>query len=121
MRNGTMMETENGRIFIDSKVIAGYAGSVAVECAGIVGMAAVNIQDGLVRLLKSDYLSHGIQVTIDDDNGIYLDFHLIVAYGVSISSVTDNLIDSVKSKLHAFTGLDVKGINIYVEGIRVID
>ena len=37
---------------IDTDVIATYAGSVAVECFGIVGMAAVNMKDGLVRLLK---------------------------------------------------------------------
>ena len=34
------METELGKIVIDTDVIATYAGSVAVECFGIVGMAA---------------------------------------------------------------------------------
>lgn len=121
MRNGTMTETEHGKIIIDSKVIAQYAGSVAVESFGIVGMAAVNMQDGLVRLLKRDHISHGIHVSIDENNGIYLDFHVIISYGVSIDSVTSNLMESVKYKLKAFTGLDVKKINIYVEGIRVID
>lgn len=121
MRNGGIMETKGGRIYIDNKVIAQYAGSVAVECFGIVGMAAVNMQDGLVRLLKRDHISHGIHVTCDDNNGIYIDFHVIVSYGVSISSVTDNLIESVKYKLHAFTGMKVNKINVYVEGIRVID
>ena len=46
------METKLGKIVIDSDVIATYAGSVAVECFGIVGMAAVNMKDGLVKLLK---------------------------------------------------------------------
>ena len=39
-----------GRIVIDTDVIATYAGSVAVECFGIVGMAAVSMKDGLVKL-----------------------------------------------------------------------
>ena len=39
-------------VSIDTEVIAQYAGSVAVECFGIVGMASVNVKDGLVRLLK---------------------------------------------------------------------
>ena len=30
-------------------VIAKYAGTVAVECFGIVGMAAVNMKDGFVQ------------------------------------------------------------------------
>ena len=46
------MDTQWGRVSIDPEVIATYAGSVAVECFGIVGMAAVNMKDGLVKLLK---------------------------------------------------------------------
>ena len=61
------MDTQYGKVLIDSNVIATYAGSVAVECFGIVGMAAVNMTDGLVRLLKKDYLNHGINVTIHEN------------------------------------------------------
>ena len=59
------MDTEYGKILIDEDVIATYAGSVAVECFGIVGMAAVNMKDGLVKLLKRDYLNHGISVSVE--------------------------------------------------------
>ena len=62
-RGGTSMrgqfENSLGTVSIDSEVVATYAGSVAVECFGIVGMAAVNMKDGLVKLLKKDYLHHG--------------------------------------------------------------
>ena len=115
------METELGKIVIDTDVIATYAGSVAVECFGIVGMAAVNMKDGLVKLLKKDYLNHGISVSIDENNAISLDFHVIVSYGVSIETVAENLIETVKYKVSSFTGLNVDTINIYVEGVRVID
>ncbi len=37
------MNTEFGEITVDSDVISIYAGSVAVECFGIVGMAAVSM------------------------------------------------------------------------------
>lgn len=79
------MSTDLGIITVNPEVIAKYAGTVAVECFGIVGMAAVNVKDGLVRLLKKDSLTHGIQVTISEDNRITIDFHVIVSYGVSIS------------------------------------
>lgn len=114
------MNTELGEISIASEVIATYAGSVAVECFGIVGMAAVNMKDGLVKLLKKESLKHGINVTVNE-NKISLDFHVIVAYGVSIRAVSDNLIDNVKYKVESFTGLEVENINIMVEGVRVID
>ena len=115
------METNLGKIVIESDVIATYAGSVAVECFGIVGMAAVNMKDGLVKLLKKDYLNHGISVFIDENNEITLDFHVIISYGVSIATVADNLMETVKYKEESFTGMTVKAMNIYVEGVRVID
>ena len=111
------METKLGKVTIDPEVIALYAGSVAVECFGIVGMAAVNMKDGLVKLLKKDYLTHGINVSVK----ITIDFHVIVSYGVSISTVTDNLIETVRYKVEEFTGMEIEKINIYVEGVRVID
>ena len=114
------METELGSILIDTDVIATYAGSVAVECFGIVGMAGVSMKDGLVKLLKKESLTNGIQVTVED-NKISLDFHVIVAYGVSISAVADNLINNVKYKVEEFTGMEIHEINIYVEGGRPID
>ena len=84
-------------------------------------MAAVNMKDGLVKLLKRDYLSHGINVTVDDNNEISIDFHVIVSYGVSIFTVSDNLIETVKYRVEEFTGMKIKKINISVEGVRVID
>ena len=96
------METKLGKVTIDPEVIALYAGSVAVECFGIVGMPAIN-------------------VSVNEDNKITIDFHVIVSYGVSISTVTDNLIETVRYKVEEFTGMEIEKINIYVEGVRVID
>ena len=115
------LETPLGKVVISNDVLATYAGSVAVECFGIVGMAAVNMKDVLVKLLKRDYLTHGINVSVQDGNRITIDFHVIVSYGVSIHTVSDNLTDTVKYKVEEFTGMEIEKINIYVEGVRVID
>ncbi len=117
---GSSMNTHMGNIIIDNEVIAQYAGSVAVECFGIVGMAGVNVKDGLVKLLKKESITRGISVT-RKNNKLFLEFHVIVAYGVSILAVTDNLIDNVKYKVEEFTGMEIEKINIFVEGVRVID
>lgn len=114
------ISSQLGEIQINPEVIALYAGTTAVECFGIVGMAAVGMKDGIVKLLKRESLTHGINVQIRD-NRILVDFHVIVSYGVSISAVCDNLIESVKYKLEEFTGMEVEKINVYVEGVRVID
>ena len=114
------MNTELGEIYINPDVIATYAGSVAVECFGIVGMAAVSVKDGLVKLLRPNSLKHGINVKIEN-NMISLDFHVIVAYGIAIDAVAENLISNVKYKLEQFTSMKVDRIRILIEGVRVID
>ena len=115
---GSSMNTHMGNITIDKEVIAQYAGTVATECFGLVGMG-ITVKD-VVKLLRKDNLSKGITVTINN-NKLTLDFHVIVSYGVSILAVSDNLIDNVKYKVEAFTGMEIEKINIFVEGVRVID
>ena len=120
MKKGSSMNTHIGKITIDREVVSRYAGSVAVECFGIVGMAGVNVKDGLVKILKMDSITRGIVVKMVN-NKLVLDFHVIVAYGVSISAVSDNLISNVKYKVEEFTGIEVAKVNVFVEGVRAID
>ncbi len=114
------MNSEFGAILIDPEVVATYAGTVAVECFGIVGMAAISMKDGLVKLLRRESYKHGINVNIRD-NQISLTFHCIISYGVNAMAIADNLVDSVKYKVEEFTGMPVEKIDVLIEGVRVID
>lgn len=118
---GTSINTDLGNVRIDNEVIAQLAGSVAMECFGIVGMAAVNVRDGIVKLLKKDYVARGVNVQITEEGKLNIDFHVIVSYGVNIPTICNNLMDTAKYKIEAFTGLVVEDITIFVEGVRVID
>ncbi|MBQ0145617.1 MAG: Asp23/Gls24 family envelope stress response protein [Lachnospiraceae bacterium] len=109
-----------GDVTITADVIAQYAGAQALECFGIVGMAAKSKKDSVMHMLKKESLKKGINVTVSD-NKISIDFHVIVAYGLNIVSVTENLMENVKYKLEEFTGMKVEQINVLVEGVRVID
>lgn len=111
---------QKGEIRVNPEVIAHFAGVEAMGCFGIVGMGAFSHKDGWVKLLKSDRLEKGVSVTIKE-NKVSIDFHIIVAYGVSIQAVTDNLIENVIYRVENFTGMTVEKINVYVEGVRVID
>ncbi|MCR5674716.1 MAG: Asp23/Gls24 family envelope stress response protein [Lachnospiraceae bacterium] len=115
------MNTHIGNIAIGNEVIAQYAGAVATECFGVVGMADVNVREGLARLLKRDNMTRGIRVSVSPSHKLHLEFHVIVSYGVSIMAVADNLVENVKYKVEEFTGMEVEKINVYVEGVRVID
>ena len=114
------LKTANGEIVIENEVIAKYAGITAIENFGIVGMASVNMKDGIVKLLKRDNVSKGVNVVIEDDC-LTIEFHIIVAYGVSIAAVTENLISNVRYKVEEFTGMKVDNICVYVEGVKNLD
>ncbi|HBE08928.1 MAG: Asp23/Gls24 family envelope stress response protein [Eubacterium sp.] len=116
-----VISNDNGTIIIDNEVVAKSAAMAALDCFGIVGMATISVRDGLAKLLKGDSNTKGINVKIDDNNELLIDFHVIVAYGVGIKTVVSNLIKTVRYRVEEFTGLKVKNINVYVEGVRVID
>ena len=115
------LSNDNGDIIIENEVIAQYAGYAALGCFGIVGMATISMKDGIAKLLKGDSVSKGVNVVVDENNNLSINFHIIVAYGVSISTVCENLISTVKYSVEEMTGMKVKAINIFVEGVRVID
>lgn len=117
---GVHFGTKYGEIFISPKVIAKTAGLAACESFGVVGMAAVNIANGLTTLLKSEELTKGVVVEIVD-NEIKIDLHIIVAFSVNIKACSDNVIENVKYKIEELTNLPIKELNIFVEGVRVID
>lgn len=114
------MSTENGEILIENEVLSKYAGLCALECFGIVGMAKVSMKDGLVKLLKGDNITKGVNIQIEN-NRLIINYHIIVAYGVAINTVANNLMEKVKYQIEEFTGMEVEKINISVEGVRVID
>ena len=116
------VNTKNGEISIENQVIAKYAGICALGCFGIVGMAMVNMKDGIAKLLTRDNIRKGVFVSVKN-NKITIDFHIIVSYGVSISTVASNLMESVKYRVEEFTSLEVERIkrkfNYFAETDRI--
>ena len=109
--------TELGNVIIDDEVIAKVAGLAALECYGVVGMASINVKDGLVQLLLCENLTKGIKVrTVEGQTTI--EFHIIVEYGTNISVIADNLISNVKYAVKNMLGLELADVSVYVEGIR---
>ena len=116
-----IVETKDGKIAIDIRVIEEFAGHAALDCFGIVGMCNVSMRDGIAKLLTGNSISKGVSVTREEDGTLVIDYHIIVAYGVSIQTVVSNLINTVKYQIEDYTNKRVKAINVYVEGVRVID
>ena len=106
-----------GTVSISNTVIADIAGAVASGCYGVVGMASRSVTDGIVRLLKKSDISKGINVVVQD-NGIVVDIHIIVEYGVNINAICKSIVSRVRYSLESNVGLKVSQINVKVEGVR---
>ena len=113
------IQTEFGSILIDNEVIARVAGLAAIECYGVVGMASINVKDGIVQLLLGDSLTKGIRVDTDPEGKVDLEFHIVVEYGTKISAIADNLTSTVRYKVSDMLGIEVSHVDIFVEGVRV--
>lgn len=112
--------TENGKIDVADQVIAVIAGSAALDCYGLVGMASrKGLKDGIAELLGRENLSRGVEVRREGEI-VHLDLYVIVSYGTKISEVAHNIQSKVKYVLDEVVGLQVDDVNIFVQGVRVI-
>lgn len=115
------MKTEYGQIDISNEVIATIAGGAAVDCYGIVGMASrKQLKDGLSEILRKENLARGVVVRREDDE-LHIDTYIIVSYGTKISEVAHNVQTKVRYTLNKMLGLTVDSVNVYVQGVRVIN
>ena len=112
------LENQYGTINIENEVIARIAGLTAIDCYGIVGMAAKNVKDDIFQLLKVESLTKGIKVSVQEDR-IVIDMHIIVEYGTNITAIAENTISTVKYKVETVCGINVEQVNVFVEGVRV--
>ena len=112
------IKNEYGEIKIDNSVIAHTAGIAAMKCEGVVGMAAKNVKDGFVKILKGENFINGIKLNIKD-NLLEIELHVIVEYGTNITKAANGIIGAVKYSVNDILGIDTENIKVFVEGIKV--
>ena len=112
------LENQYGTINIENEVIARIAGLTAIDCYGIVGMAAKNVKDDIFQLLKVESLTKGIKISVQEDR-IVIDMHIIVEYGTNITAIAENTISTVKYKVETVCGINVEQVNVFVERVYV--
>jgi uncharacterized alkaline shock family protein YloU len=115
---GVDMNNSLGKLYYSDEFLADLAGLCAMECYGIVGMSSKRAVDGIIELVKGENLKKGVRITTNDKK-VKIDLYVIVEYGVSISAVAKNVIDTVKYNVEKGTGLIVTGVNVIVDGIRI--
>ncbi len=112
-----MAQEVPGALWVSHECIAKLAGYAALECYGVVGMAATDAQNGVLHLLPAHRLERGIEVSYDAD-AVVIDLHVVLENGVNITSVSKNLVDAVKFMLKRIAEFDDVEVNVYVEAFK---
>lgn len=113
------LTNENGKILVTDEVLSMLAGSAALDCYGLVGMASRNqFKDGIAELLGRDNLGRGVEVR-HENGSLQIDVYIIVSYGTKISEVAHNVQTKLQYVLNDVIGLHVDQVNVFVQGVRV--
>ena len=108
----------NEKLYINTEVIAKYAGIATNECPGVVGMAMLSVQDGFYRVLKKDRLQKGVDVKVNENKDLVLTLHIITLYDISILEIAERIIKQVSYVLKEQLGIEHPIIKVQVEGIK---
>ena len=118
MAMAVIQQNSNGKTIFSDEFLSNLAGVAAMECYGIVGMSSQKTMDGIVELLRGTNFSKGVMISTSEES-VSIHLYIIVEYGVSISAVATNVMDTVKYKVEKITGLKIDKIDITINGIRV--
>ena len=113
--------TDLGGINVSTDAIAALTGTIVSECYGVVGMSSQHLfKDGMAVLLRKENYQKGVVVR-ETKEGLELDLYVIICYGVRITEVVQELQKKVKYQLGKALDINFKSINVYVQGIRVVE
>ncbi len=113
-----MTENVPGDLHVANEVLADIVGNAAMECYGIVGMAAPSTADGFAKLLPHSRLRRGVVVDTTPA-GVHVDLYVIIEYGTNINTVSKNLTEQVAFVLKEYARVPIDGIDVHVQGIKV--
>lgn len=110
-----MSDEGAGEVRIATDVIVVIAHAAVTETEGVAGMSA-GITDNIQQVLGLKGGTKGVKVEISGQE-VTLDIFLIVEYGARIPDVAWRAQEKVKQAVESMTGLDVKAINVHVQGV----
>lgn len=94
-------------------------GHTVTSCFGVAGMANSGASQSLRQhLFKAhNYIDQG--VCVKEENGeLVIELHIIITYGVNVNAVVDSIKHKVNYTVNEATGLKVKKIEIFVDGMK---
>ena len=113
-----MNDTIAGNLHVANDVLADMVGNAALECYGVVGMAAPNAADGIAKSLPASRRRRGGVVTTTEV-GVRVELYVVSEYGTNINTVAQNLVDQVTFALSEYARVPLDGVEVHVQGVKV--
>ena len=113
-----MNDTIAGNLHVANDVLADMVGNAALECYGVVGMAAPSAADGIAKILPASRLRRGVTVTATEV-GVHVELYVVIEYGTNINTVSQNLVDQVTFALSEYARVPLDGVEVHVQGVKV--
>ena len=111
-------ENENGSVNVSTNVYTDIAGTAAINCFGVKGMAARSLTDGVYHLLRKESVGKGVKVQFNEDGSISIDLHIVVD-NVNMNAVGESIIEEVRHQVTECTGTQVREVNVYVDSMMI--
>jgi uncharacterized alkaline shock family protein YloU len=108
-----------GTIHVSPTAVATIASQALLTSYGVVGMASKTAIGELAAQLTRDP-HHGIDVHFKQGQ-LVIDVFVIIQHGTRISSVASSVINAVRFQVENMVGVPVHQVNVYVQGLRMMD
>lgn len=109
--------TTLGGIHVSPQAVATIAYRAVLESYGVVGLAPMNLADGIVKSITREP-SKGVLVQYNGED-IDIEVHIIVEFGTRINSVAESVKNTVRFHVEKALGLKVNSVSVHVAGLRV--
>ena len=111
------VDVDTGKVNISDEVVATIAGIAATEIDGVHGMSGSAIGDIAEKLGAKKSPQKGVKVVMGDA-GAEIDVYIVVEYGKRIPELAWEVQENVKNSVETMTGIDVKAVNVRIEGVN---
>ena len=117
------IDTHLGAIELTSGYLSSLIGHTVTGCFGVVKMNPAGASQGVkTTILKSNSIDNGVRVSVPKgSNSVAIDLHITVMYGVNVAAITDSIMNKVRYVVESETGLEVKTVNVFVDGMEATE
>lgn len=123
-RKATGQSTAKARaidaVEVSDGALATIVGLAAHEVPGVVGMAPASLTEGIRRILGVRQVDEGVVLDRhgDGSSGVAsVDLHVVVAYGVNIPVVAEQIRKRVEYAAKLYAGVELQEVRVHVDGV----